>query len=110
MPHQVYVDQADAATYKEGEEVTFLRWGNFFIDKIVKDEASGKVLSMEVSVVASQWSNQPIMYIMHLKMCVTKICSQTFLQGRAHPEATNFSKTKKVTWLANTVRKSSCID
>jgi glutamyl/glutaminyl-tRNA synthetase len=65
--NKLLVDQADAALYKEGEEVTFIRWGNFYIDKIIKD-AEGKVLSME---------------------------------GRAHPEATNFSKTKKVTWLAS---------
>mmetsp|Transcript_4746 Transcript_4746/g.4905 ORF Transcript_4746/g.4905 Transcript_4746/m.4905 type:complete len:635 (+) Transcript_4746:1-1905(+) len=64
--HRILVDQSDAVTYKEGEEVTFLRWGNFFIDEIVKDEG-GKVLSMK---------------------------------GRSNPGATNFSKTKKTTWLA----------
>lgn len=50
--------------------MTFLRWGNFFIDKIVRDEAGAKVLAME---------------------------------GRFHPEATNFSKTKKTTWIAAVV-------
>lgn len=64
--NQIYIDQSDATTFKEGEEVTFLRWGNFFIDKIERDE-TGKVLSMK---------------------------------GRTNPGATNFSKTKKVTWVA----------
>ena len=48
---KLLVDQADALSFKEGEEVTFLRWGNFFIDKIVKNESGDKVISMEVSVV-----------------------------------------------------------
>jgi glutamyl-tRNA synthetase len=64
--NQIYIDQSDATTFKDGEEVTFLRWGNFFIDKIERDE-TGKVLSM---------------------------------RGRTNPGATNFSKTKKVTWVA----------
>jgi len=63
--NKLYIDQVDAVTFTEGEEVTFIRWGNFFIDKIEK--VDGKVISMS---------------------------------GRYHPEATNFSKTKKTTWLA----------
>jgi glutamyl-tRNA synthetase len=65
--HHILVDQADAATFAEGEEVTFLRWGNFFIDKVEKN-AAGLVTAMT---------------------------------GRHHPEATNFSKTKKATWVAD---------
>jgi glutamyl/glutaminyl-tRNA synthetase len=51
---RILVDQADAATFTQGEEVTFLRWGNFYIDEIVKDAATGKVVSMKVGRSASQ--------------------------------------------------------
>ena len=47
---KLLVDQADALSFKEGEEVTFLRWGNFYIDKIVKNESGDRVISMEVRV------------------------------------------------------------
>jgi len=68
----LFVEQEDAATYKQGEEVTFLRWGNFIIDEISRSEA-GRVLGMK---------------------------------GRFNADATNFSKTKKATWLAAT---SGCV-
>lgn len=64
--NKLLLDQEDVSTFVEGEEITLLRWGNFFIDKIERDSA-GNV---------------------------------TGLVGRAHPEATNFSKTKKMSWLA----------
>jgi glutamyl-tRNA synthetase len=70
----LYIEQEDAATYKEGEEVTFLRWGNFFIDSIVRDSA-GHVTDMK---------------------------------GRFNPDAKNFSKTKKATWLAATPGCVTC--
>jgi glutamyl/glutaminyl-tRNA synthetase len=63
---KIFVDQTDAATYKEGEAVTFLRWGNINIHKIVRAE-NGKVMSMT---------------------------------GTYDATATNFSKTKKATWIA----------
>lgn len=67
----VYVDQIDAATYKVGEEVTLLRWGNVTITSIVSsdDDADGS-------------------------RTITK------LTGTYDPAATNFSKTKKATWVA----------
>jgi glutamyl-tRNA synthetase len=64
--NKLFIDQLDALTFSEGEEVTFIRWGNFFIEKIEKN-SEGKVISMS---------------------------------GRYLPDATNFSKTKKTTWLA----------
>ena len=64
--NKLLLDQDDVSLLAEGEEVTLLRWGNFFIDTITRD-ASGKITGAE---------------------------------GRVHPEATNFSKTKKLTWLA----------
>jgi hypothetical protein len=33
--------------FKEGEEVTLLRWGNFFIDKIIRGE-DGRITGIEV--------------------------------------------------------------
>jgi len=65
---KVYIDQIDAATYKVGEEVTLLRWGNVTITSIVASEdGSGTI---------------------------------TKLSGTYDPAATNFSKTKKATWVA----------
>lgn len=63
------VDQEDAASYKQGEEITLLRWGNVTITAIDK-AADGKV---------------------------------TALRGTYDPAATNFSKTKKATWIADVV-------
>ena len=37
----------DVLTFKVGEEVTLLRWGNFFIDSIEKNE-SGSVVAVTV--------------------------------------------------------------
>jgi len=64
--NEVYIDQIDAATYKVGEEVTFLRWGNISVTEINTD-ANGKVVSIKAT---------------------------------HDPAATNFSKTKKATWIA----------
>ena len=65
--NKLLLDQEDVSLLQEGEEITLLRWGNFFVDQIEKDGKTGKILG---------------------------------LVGRAHPEATNFSKTKKLSWLA----------
>lgn len=65
--NEVYIDQIDAVTYKVGEEVTLLRWGNITITEITTDPASGKITAMKAT---------------------------------HDPEATNFSKTKKATWIA----------
>ncbi|KAI5284107.1 hypothetical protein KEM54_001586 [Ascosphaera aggregata] len=37
------IDQADAASFKQDEEVTFMNWGNVIIRKIEKDAATGLV-------------------------------------------------------------------
>lgn len=63
--NKVYMDQEDAAALKDGEEFTFLRWGNMTVKSMKKSGDS--VVSISV----------------------------TF-----DPAATNFSKTKKMTWLA----------
>jgi len=63
--NSIYLELDDCNTFKEGEEVTLMRWGNFFMDKITKN-AAGDVT----------------------------------IEARFHPEATNFSKTKKITWIA----------
>jgi glutamyl/glutaminyl-tRNA synthetase len=65
--NKLFIDQEDAAAYKVGEEVTFLRWGNFIIDTVDKDAATGLISAMS---------------------------------GRFNADATNFSKTKKTTWLS----------
>jgi hypothetical protein len=71
----VLLDQEDAASYKEGEEVTLLRWGNVTITAIERG-ADGKVTAMT---------------------------------GTHDPAATNFSKTKKATWIADVVRTVAAV-
>jgi hypothetical protein len=71
----VLLDQEDAASYKEGEEVTLLRWGNVTITAIERG-ADGKVTAMT---------------------------------GTHDPAATNFSKTKKATWIADVVRTVTAV-
>uniref|UniRef100_A0A1Q3F221 Bifunctional glutamate/proline--tRNA ligase n=1 Tax=Culex tarsalis TaxID=7177 RepID=A0A1Q3F221_CULTA len=46
---RVLIDQADAAELKEGENATFINWGNIMINKVHKD-ASGKVTSIDASL------------------------------------------------------------
>ncbi|XP_063957953.1 bifunctional glutamate/proline--tRNA ligase-like isoform X2 [Lytechinus pictus] len=43
---KVFIDQEDAATFSEGQTVTFINWGNLNIKKIVK-ASDGKVQSVE---------------------------------------------------------------
>ena len=43
----VYIDGADAENLKEGENTTFVNWGNIVIDKVVK--SNGKVTSVEAT-------------------------------------------------------------
>lgn len=69
------LEPEDCATLKVGEEVTLLRWGNFFIERIVVDE-NGVV---------------------------------TAIDARHDPTATNFSKTKKFTWLAHSTDVVPCL-
>lgn len=49
--NRILIDQIDAVTYAAGEEVTFLRWGNFHILEIVRavpSDNSSKVVSIKV--------------------------------------------------------------
>lgn len=45
----VLIEQADAAAIKDGEEVTFMDWGNVICTKVEKD-AEGKVTSIEAKL------------------------------------------------------------
>jgi hypothetical protein len=71
--NRLLLERDDVSTLKVGDEVTLLRWGNFFIDAINMGP-DGKTIAS--------------------------------VTGRYNAEATNFSKTKKVTWLADTVSTS----
>lgn len=44
--NKLIIDQADALTLKDGEELTLMDWGNAVVDKIVKD-ASGNVSQIQ---------------------------------------------------------------
>jgi glutamyl-tRNA synthetase len=50
--NSLLVERDDCAPLKVGEEVTLLRWGNFFIDEIVRD-ANNVVTSMKVGTILS---------------------------------------------------------
>ncbi|GAA5973550.1 hypothetical protein JCM11641_007114 [Rhodosporidiobolus odoratus] len=45
-----YVEQADAVTFAQDEEVTFMDWGNSFVRSIERDESTGKVQGLEVEL------------------------------------------------------------
>lgn len=46
---KVYVEGADAETFKEGEVVTFINWGNLIIKSIQKG-ADGKVVEVQAKL------------------------------------------------------------
>lgn len=46
---KVYLDQEDAKSLEDGEEVTLMDWGNVFVRKIVKD-AQGEVTSVDLEL------------------------------------------------------------
>ena len=46
---QIYIDYVDAEALKEGENATFINWGNLMINKIHKD-AAGKITSVDASL------------------------------------------------------------
>lgn len=82
--NKVYIDQQDAVTYKVGDEVTLLRWGNVTITEIERvsvEHGAAEANALEV-----------------LSMKATH-----------DPDATNFSKTKKVTWIAAIVSRRRSI-
>lgn len=55
------LDQEDAASYKQGEEVTLLRWGNVTITAITTD-AGGKVTALKVT------------YLCFVCVCESELC------------------------------------
>ncbi|KAI1912306.1 glutamate--tRNA ligase [Ophidiomyces ophidiicola] len=46
----IIIDQADANTLKEGEEITLMNWGNAFVRKIDTDSSSGKVSRLDLEL------------------------------------------------------------
>ncbi len=42
---QVIVDQADAASFEQDEEITMMNWGNAFVRKITRDTANPKLVT-----------------------------------------------------------------
>jgi hypothetical protein len=45
----LYLEVDDCQTFSEGEEVTLVRWGNFFVDKIERDD-NGVVVAIQVGI------------------------------------------------------------
>lgn len=46
---QVLLDQADAASFKDGEEITLMSWGNAFVSNITKSP-EGKVTGLDLTL------------------------------------------------------------
>lgn len=46
----ILLDQADAVTFQQDEELTLMNWGNAYIRSITKDEASGKVQHLGIEL------------------------------------------------------------
>ncbi|RMY60537.1 hypothetical protein D0863_11572 [Hortaea werneckii] len=49
-PDDILIEQADAETFQVDEEITLMGWGNAFIRSIEKDEASGRVSTLDVEL------------------------------------------------------------
>lgn len=43
---KVWIEQIDAATLNDGEEVTLMDWGNAIVESIVKDPLTGAVTAL----------------------------------------------------------------
>ncbi|KAI5797225.1 tRNA synthetases class I, catalytic domain-containing protein [Pyronema domesticum] len=50
MGNTVLIEQADAKTFKEGEEITLMGWGNAFVTKIARPDAEGDVTELELTL------------------------------------------------------------
>ncbi|KAI7538806.1 glutamyl-tRNA synthetase-like protein [Hortaea werneckii] len=48
--NDILIEQADAETFQVDEEITLMGWGNAFIRSIEKDEASGRVSTLDVEL------------------------------------------------------------
>ncbi|KMU85210.1 glutamyl-tRNA synthetase [Coccidioides immitis H538.4] len=46
----ILLDQVDAKSFKEGEEITLMNWGNAFVRKIHVDSSSGKVTGLDLEL------------------------------------------------------------
>ena len=46
----VLVEQVDARSFKEGEEITLMGWGNAFVAKIVRPDPAGDVSGLELKL------------------------------------------------------------
>lgn len=46
----IVFDQADAASFKQDEEITLMNWGNAYVRNITNDEASGKVQHLGIEL------------------------------------------------------------
>ncbi|KLJ13218.1 glutamyl-tRNA synthetase [Blastomyces silverae] len=47
---KIYFDQADAALFKENEEITLMNWGNGIVRQIVRDQKTNQVSSLELDL------------------------------------------------------------
>jgi len=44
----VYIDQADAVTFEEGEEITLMDWGNAFVESLTRDAQTGAITDLQL--------------------------------------------------------------
>ncbi|KAJ1978995.1 glutamate--tRNA ligase [Dimargaris xerosporica] len=50
LSNTLYLDQADASTLEEGEEITMMDWGNMLVKKINRDPATGRVTDVDAEL------------------------------------------------------------
>ncbi|PGH18136.1 glutamate-tRNA ligase [Helicocarpus griseus UAMH5409] len=48
--NQILLDQADAATFRQDEEITLMNWGNAIVRKITNDPTTGKVTGLDLEL------------------------------------------------------------
>ncbi|EEP82642.1 glutamyl-tRNA synthetase [Uncinocarpus reesii 1704] len=46
----ILLDQADAKSFKEGEEITLMNWGNAYVRKIHAEPTSGKITGLDLQL------------------------------------------------------------
>ncbi|RPB20071.1 glutamyl-tRNA synthetase [Terfezia boudieri ATCC MYA-4762] len=46
----ILLDQADAASFKDGEEITLMSWGNAIVSNIATSPTTGKILSLDLTL------------------------------------------------------------
>lgn len=92
---RVLIDYADAEVLKEGENTTFINWGNLLIKKINRQEITSLLKAFYLII--------PIFYFAHfIEFCCRLGGKIESVEAEPNLDNKDFKKTLKITWLAET--------